>query len=121
MSWRFALWVTLGGSIGSLLRFWIGTRLPFQPSEFAWATFLVNMAGCFAIGCCYPWISDDGIRAFFVVGILGGFTTFSGFGLEIFRYVEFSAHRMAIIYGSLSLILGTILVWLGFKIGLWLK
>lgn len=121
MSFRLALLVMAGGSVGSLLRYWIGSILPISVTDFAWATFAVNMAGCFAIGCCYPWIQVTEIRALLVAGVLGGFTTFSGLGLEIFRYMEANAWKMAILYGGISLILGTILVWLGYKTGLWVQ
>jgi CrcB protein len=121
VSVKTALFVAIGGGLGSLLRFWLSSRIPFQPTEFAWATFLVNMAGCFAIGSCYPWISDPVTRTFFVAGILGGFTTFSGLGLEIFRYVESQQFKLAIYYSTFSLILGTVLVWLGYRTGLWIK
>lgn len=107
----------LGGGMGSFLRFWLGTTIPFTASEFAWATFLVNMAGCFAIGGCYPFLYDPTTKVFLVIGVLGGFTTFSGMGLEIFRYLENNQFRLAFSYGFASFILGTVLVWLGYKVG----
>ncbi len=121
MTIRLACLIIAGGSAGSLIRFWIGTLIPFSIAEFAWGTFLVNMAGCFAIGCCYPWFQEINMRAFLITGVLGGFTTFSGLGLEIFRYIENNSFRLALLYGLTSLILGTILVWLGNKTGLWVK
>ncbi|MBS3914703.1 MAG: CrcB family protein [Bacteroidetes bacterium] len=121
MSFKLAIWVILGGGIGSLLRFWLSTKIPFHANEFAWATFLVNMAGCFAIGCCFPWFHDPFTRAFLVAGILGGFTTFSGFSLEILRYIELQQWKLTILYAGFSLILGTVLVWFGFKTGSWLQ
>lgn len=121
MTLKTAIWVLLGGGFGSLLRFWLGTMIPFSVTEFAWATFMVNMAGCFAIGGCYPFFSDPVTKAALIGGILGGFTTFSGLGLELFRYAEAQQWKMAAIYGLTSLILGTILVWLGYRAGLWIK
>lgn len=110
-----------GGGAGTLLRFWLGSIIPFVATDFAWATFLVNMAGCFAIGGCYPWITDPAIRAILVVGVLGGFTTFSGFGLEVFRYLEQQEFKLAALYGMGSIILGTVLVYIGYRVGLWLQ
>lgn len=118
MTLKTALLVIMGGGIGSLLRFWLGSIVPFQVSEFAWATFVVNMAGCFAIGGCYPFIEDPVTKVVLIGGVLGGFTTFSGLGLEIFRYLETDHIKLAIYYGLSSLILGTVLVWLGYKTGL---
>jgi CrcB protein len=84
------LWVALGGALGSVARFacsglaarWIG-------SSFPWSTLLVNVAGSFAIGLLASLASSAGrpllgadARAFVLVGILGGFTTFSSFSLE---------------------------------------
>lgn len=111
----------LGGGFGTLLRYFVGLAIPFTVSEFAWATFMVNMAGCFAIGTCYPWFHDPMVRTFLVAGVLGGFTTFSGFGLELLRYMENHSYRLGTIYGIASVILGTVLVWLGYKVGMMIK
>jgi fluoride exporter len=82
--------VALGGAIGSVLRWMISIRLddslgrlPLGHEGFAWPTLLVNILGCLAIG----WIAGHrkhslDVWHFWIVGVLGGFTTFSTFVLE---------------------------------------
>lgn len=118
MSFKTALLVALGGGIGSVLRFWLAGMIPFSTAGFAWATFLVNMGGCFAMGACLPYMHDSITKTLLTAGILGGFTTFSGLGLELFRYLDEQQWKMALLYASSSLILGTVLVWLGYKLGI---
>lgn len=86
--------VFLGGGIGALLRYelggWAQARMG---SGFPWGTFAVNALGCLAIGVLATWIDErtGGAplgRAFLLVGVLGGFTTFSSFGLETWRLIE---------------------------------
>ncbi len=78
MSFKTALMVAIGGGIGSVMRFWLAGMIPFSTTGFAWATFLVNMGGCFAMGACLPYAQDTVTKTFLMAGILGGFTTFSG-------------------------------------------
>lgn len=82
------LWVALGGALGSAARYGVGLATAgIGAGRWPVATFLVNLAGCFAIGLLAAALErhvprDEGLRAFLVVGVLGGFTTFSAFGLE---------------------------------------
>ena len=81
-----------GGAIGSVARYWMAGAIDSQHrSGFPWGTVLVNILGSFAIGLAAglalalaaerpAW--SDGIRAFVMVGICGGFTTFSSFSLQ---------------------------------------
>jgi CrcB protein len=89
--------IFVGGGLGAVLRYelggWVqghaGTALP-------WGTFAVNALGCLAIGLLATWIDEragggPALRAFLLTGVLGGFTTFSAFGLETWRLVESGA------------------------------
>jgi CrcB protein len=86
--------VFLGGGLGAALRFAVAgavqTRIgPSLP----WGTFTVNALGCFAIGVLASWFqqrsgSSVATQMFWIPGVLGGFTTFSSFGLETLRLVE---------------------------------
>ena len=84
-----ALYVAIGGALGSLARYAVGLALRALSPEsvFPWATLFVNVLGCLAIGAVHEFgvvrggLSES-LRGFIVIGILGGFTTFSAFGLE---------------------------------------
>lgn len=83
------LWVGLGGFVGSVLRFAISGALHRLPASaaFPWGTLVVNVLGCGAIGLVGAWLearelTRPELRLFVVIGLLGGFTTFSTFGYE---------------------------------------
>ena len=85
------LWVTIGSAIGGLLRYAI-TRMTIPISQgVPWGTVLINVLGSFVIGYFgtltlqtgrYP--ASDNLRLFVMVGLCGGFTTFSSFSLQTF-------------------------------------
>ncbi|WP_229076157.1 CrcB family protein [Actinoplanes sp. DH11] len=65
--------VAAGGAIGALARYAISTAWPGTP----WATWLINVTGCFALGVTYTLVKGRIARAFLGTGVLGGYTTFS--------------------------------------------
>ncbi|MEI6667082.1 MAG: fluoride efflux transporter CrcB [Acidobacteriota bacterium] len=84
-----ALWAGAGGFVGSALRYLIGgfVQSAFPASAFPYGTMAVNITGCFVIGCLSQAIETHAVfgpaaRTFAVVGVLGGYTTFSAFGNE---------------------------------------
>ena len=84
------LWVALGGALGSVARFAIsGAAVRWLGAGFPYGTLFVNVTGSFTIGLLAALAAADGrpalgadARAFLLVGVLGGFTTFSSFSLE---------------------------------------
>lgn len=79
--------VAAGGALGSLARFGVSEALPAAAAGFPWATFLVNVSGCFLLGLLMVlvldvWPSYRLLRPFLGVGVLGGYTTFSTYALE---------------------------------------
>lgn len=82
------LWIGLGGFIGANMRYWLGsgiTRLFGQ--SFPWATGIVNITGALAVGLIATLFADraienESLRLFLIVGILGGYTTFSSYTME---------------------------------------
>lgn len=118
MNFQWALLAATGGFAGSLLRYLISLKLPFQTTQFAWATFSVNMLGCLLIGILANSLDSPLWKAFLVAGILGGFTTFSGLGLELYKYLDAGFWQRALIYALTSFTLGTVLVYTGSKIAL---
>ncbi|MBN1399118.1 MAG: fluoride efflux transporter CrcB [Bacteroidetes bacterium] len=82
------LLVFAGGGIGASARYWLsGIVYRFLPASFPYGNLIVNITGCFAIGFITAllderYVSEPALRIFLMVGILGGFTTFSSFSYE---------------------------------------
>lgn len=115
------------GGVGTLARFgvnhWTRELVAGSLAEtiHAW-TILVNVAGCFAIGVLAPVLTrsagvPEAWRLAILVGLLGGFTTFSTFGFELFGLIEKGHGWRAAAYFTLSCGLGLLGVWLGYAIG----
>lgn len=107
--------VGLGGFIGSAARYMI-SRISLGAGLFPLNTFLVNVAGAFAIGCIAAAAGkglDGRMLLFLKVGICGGFTTFSTFSLETLRLVESGDWAIAVLYAAASSLLGVLAVFSG--------
>ncbi|MEZ5987841.1 MAG: fluoride efflux transporter CrcB [Planctomycetota bacterium] len=117
-----AVLVFVGGGLGALGRYGLALWLrPDHDLQFPWATFAANLIGCLAIGLASGLLEDripalDQVEWFLVVGLLGGFTTFSSFGLETHRLLVRGAPLMALLYAGASLVLGLALCWLGYRL-----
>lgn len=105
-----SLLVALGGGIGAWLRFAVG-RLS-AASMFPWATLVVNITGSFAMGLLVGWLARQGgneaVRLLIGVGLLGGFTTFSAFSLELVNLAQRSAVALAAGYALVSVVAGVL-------------
>lgn len=124
---REILAVGLGGFLGSVARYalsgavthWTGS------SAFPFGTLAVNLAGCFVIGVLggavehLHWFSAQW-RIFLFTGILGGFTTFSSFGLESWYLIRTGSTAYAVANALCSLVGGVLLVAVGFQVSRWL-
>lgn len=116
------LWVALGGGVGSVLRYAVagwGQRL--APGTFPLGTLIVNVAGCFLIGFLNtalvgPVPVRPEYRIALTIGILGGFTTFSAFGWETFSLANEGQTLHAALNAMLSVGLGLVAVWAGFRL-----
>ena len=113
-------WVAVGGALGTLARYFgmigIGRTLG---TDFPWAVFLINIVGSIVIGVvaglqALVFNNSETVRAFVVVGLLGGFTTFSSFSLDIWLLVERGQTLTALLYAVGSVALGV----LGLVVGL---
>ena len=112
-----ALYVALGGAIGSALRYLAGLGiLRFHAGGFPINTLCVNVVGSFLIGIIFVLVTHKNLpigQLFFVTGILGGFTTFSAFSLETLTLIERGEMMHAAVYVLLSVFLSLLAVALG--------
>jgi CrcB protein len=118
MGFQFFIFVGLGGAVGSMARALLSA---FVPNATIWNTALVNVTGALLMGALLKYSSSlsDPIffRAFWLVGVCGGFTTFSTFGLEVVELLQGGNLWRTALYLSLNF-LGTLLFMLvGFRIG----
>lgn len=115
--------VGIGGLLGSVARYKLGGWVLHLTTleRFPWSTFAVNVAGWFVAGILaalvekYDFFTADA-RLFLFTGLLGGFTTFSAFGLDALYLVRRGEMLTAASYAGLSVIIGIAAVWLGFKL-----
>ncbi|CAN7580409.1 fluoride efflux transporter CrcB [Pseudomonas sp. LjRoot71] len=119
---RVVLAVALGGAVGSVLRFLTGSWVVSQwPRHFYLGTFTVNILGCLLIGLLsglFLLRSDLPIelRSGLIIGVLGGFTTFSSFSLEVLKLFESGRLNEAFAYLLCSILGGVLAVWGGFAL-----
>ncbi|QQR89713.1 MAG: fluoride efflux transporter CrcB [Myxococcales bacterium] len=114
------LWwaVAMAGAVGSLMRYALGMTLQrYLGSAFGYGTLLANVLGCFCIGFVMQ-LSERSIisaewRIPIVIGLLGGFTTFSSFGYDTVHYMQNGNHVLALTNTMGNLILGLSGVWIG--------
>jgi CrcB protein len=113
---RLYILIALGGAIGTVLRYFIGTHVG---GAFPWGTLLINVAGSFVIGFVATvaaegrWIGGTEGRLFFTVGLCGGFTTFSAFSLQTFNLAREGEWIRAGAYVAGSVVLCLVAVGLG--------
>lgn len=106
------LWIGLGGFLGANARFWLGSLVNrWLGTGFPWATGLVNLSGAFLIGIIATLFIDrsvenEALRLFLIVGILGGYTTFSSYMFEAITLMEQGRWLPATAYLLGSTVLG---------------
>lgn len=110
--------VALGGALGSLGRWGLGEALTSSGSPFPWATFIENVSGSFALGVLVVvllerWPHSRYLRPFLGVGILGGFTTFSAYALDLRTLVGDDRLALAVTYLAGTLLAALLAAWLG--------
>jgi CrcB protein len=117
------LLVAAGGAIGASLRHLSGmAAVRLFGTGFPWGTLFVNVFGSFLMGLFIAWmvkktgVSND-VRLFMATGILGGFTTFSAFSLDVANMVERGAMSSAFIYIAASVIISLAAVFIGLWFG----
>ncbi|MDA8823131.1 CrcB family protein [Opitutales bacterium] len=117
MDWKFLLLVASGGAIGSIFRAII---LVLCRSWMPWQTVLTNVLGAFLVGILLRYWEQNSepyfFRAFWMIGLCGGFTTFSTFGLDAYSFLKSGLWLNMFVYVTISFV-GTLFgIFLGFKL-----
>ncbi len=116
--------VAIGGGVGALARYQLGRGMthwlgPQVVTAFPWATLAVNVLGSLAMGLLAGWLARHGSahgeqwRLLLGVGLLGGFTTFSAFSLELMLLIERGQAATALTYAAVSVLAGLAALYLG--------
>jgi CrcB protein len=123
------LYIAVGGAIGSVLRAFItiaaarisGPQFPWGTMQFPWGTILINILGSFVIGLAGSLTQGDSryeaLRAFIMVGLCGGFTTFSSFSLQTLELFQNGRVAQATVNVGLSVVACLIAVAFGASLG----
>ncbi|MDQ2937092.1 MAG: fluoride efflux transporter CrcB [Acidobacteriota bacterium] len=117
-------WILIGlaGFAGTLLRYglsgWIARRFG---ETFPLGTLIVNLVGCFLAGLLFYLLFDrylvnQTIRIVLIIGLLGGFTTFSSFGLQTFTLLRDGEMGLALLNIAASNLGGLLMVWVGYSL-----
>jgi fluoride exporter len=115
------VWVALGGALGTTARYWLSGVVARSVGEtFPWGTMVINVSGSFVIGFFGALTGPDGrwfvgsnARQFVIIGICGGYTTFSSFSLQTLNLANDGEWFRAGANISLSVALCLIAVWAG--------
>ena len=117
MGIQVLFFVGLGGALGSVLRALISH---FLTPQALWATLLANLGGAFLIGFLSKWAASFGsgeiFRAFWIIGLCGGFTTFSTFGMELISLLQKGDWGTGLVYVGGNFFGTLLIICLGFKV-----
>ena len=110
--------ISVGGAFGTLARYGLGVAFPAAPTAFPLTTFVINCVGSLLIGVLMVLVTEvyethPLVRPFVGVGILGGFTTFSTYAVDIQRLVDNRAPGTALAYLAATLLAAIVAAWIG--------
>jgi len=114
------IFIALAGLAGTVLRYWLAGLVARQYGEtFPWGTLVVNLIGSFLAGAIYHlaeerFLISPTLRTIIFVGLLGGFTTFSSYGLQTFMMLRDGEIGLATLNVAVSNVLGLLMVWTGY-------
>ena len=116
-----SLLVAAGGAVGAVLRYQLGraiAQVSAPGTAFPWGSRTANVLGSLAMGFLMGWLArngseNEGMRLLLGVGLLGGFTTFSAFSLELMELIERGSLGLAFSYAGVSVFAGLAALWLG--------
>jgi CrcB protein len=113
--------ISAGGVLGACARHGLALVWPHRQGSFPWATFVINVSGCLLIGVLLVlitevWSAHRLLRPFLGVGLLGGYTTFSTYTVDVQRLVVVGAARTALLYLTGTVLAALIAVYLGITV-----
>lgn len=114
------IFIAFAGLAGTLIRYWLSGFVARQYGEtFPWGTLVVNLIGSFLAGAMYHlaeerFLISPTLRTIIFIGLLGGFTTFSSYGLQTFTLLRDGEIGLATLNIAVSNVLGLLLVWVGY-------
>jgi fluoride exporter len=117
------LLVAAGGAFGSVCRYALGGFVHrYTSSSFPYGTFVVNVTGCLVFGIVAALVEEKAVigpaaRTFLLIGVLGGFTTFSSFTFETFGLLRDLEVGRALVNAAGQVVVGAFAMWLGYVIG----
>jgi CrcB protein len=115
--------IALAGLVGTLLRYWLSGLVARQYGEtFPWGTMTVNTVGCFLTGAVFylteeRFLVNPTVRTVILMGLLGGFTTFSSYGLQTFTLLRDGEFGLASLNVAASNVIGLLMIWAGYAFG----
>ena len=116
------LMIGLAGFIGTLSRYWLSGVVARRYGEtFPMGTLVVNLVGCFLVGLLFyllqeRFLVNQTVRTVILIGFLGGFTTFSSFGLQTFTLLQDGEFGLAALNMLGANLIGLVLVWAGYTL-----
>lgn len=110
--------IAAGGAIGAEARYGVGLAMPHADTAFPWSTLVVNASGCLLIALLMITILEVTsphrlVRPFLGVGVLGGYTTFSTYAVDVQRLLIAGRPATALAYLSLTVVAALAAVWVG--------
>lgn len=113
--------VAVGGALGALARWGAGPAVPAAPGAFPLATFAVNTVGCLLIGALLVVLTEvvaahPLARPFLATGVLGGFTTFSTYAVDVHAVARAGRPGVAVAYLLGTLLAALAATWLGARL-----
>jgi CrcB protein len=114
--------VGLGGAVGAILRWWVGVLMSHLLAPVFLGTLVVNLAGSFLVGALLIWFQgklpiNDVLRTGIVVGLLGGFTTYSAFSMETVNMMMAGFYGRASAYVVVTVSACLMGTWAGVMLG----
>ncbi|RZQ63045.1 FluC/FEX family fluoride channel [Amycolatopsis suaedae] len=111
--WPVVAVVSAGGVCGALARYGLAAAWPYRPGGFPWGTLVTNVSGCLLIGGLMVFAGGRFLRPFLGTGVLGGYTTFSAYAVDVVATARAGAPVTALAYLAGTVVAAVLAVWAG--------